>query len=239
MATPPEEQAFVMLGARAAIAGGMTYISEQVKALEDAVVNNTGLAFDLSKTIIESTCKVIIAERGKIPDKDDNLPKLFKTVSQLVPFLPTDAANDAAMRKSLQKTLNGMNTALQGVCELRNACGFASHGSAGSRTAIESAQALLAAQAADAIVGFLFRVHKQSLSHAQTPSLEYSSNPDFNDWIDEQCNPVIILNLDPYSPSDVLFSVDNEAYRILLAEYTVEDVTENISVNPEENEVHE
>lgn len=159
MATQPEEQTFVMLGARAAIAGGMAYISEQVKALEDAVVNNTGLAFDLSKPIIESTCKVIIVERGNVPDKDDDLPKLFKTVSQLVPFLPTDTTNDAEMRKSLQKTLNGMSTALQGVCELRNACGFASHGSAGPRTAMESAQALLAAQAADSIVGFLFRVH--------------------------------------------------------------------------------
>ena len=237
MAPPPEEQAFFMLGARAAIAGGMTHISEQVKALEDAVVNNTGLAFDLSKTIIESTCKVIIIKRGQTPDKDDDLPKLFRTVSNLVPFLPTNAANDAEMRKSLQQTLNGMSTALQGVCELRNACGFASHGSAGPRTVMESAQAILAAQAADAIVGFLFRVHKQSLLYVKTTSLEYSSNPDFNDWIDEHSDPVKILNLDPYHPSDVLFSVDQEAYRDLLAEF--KDVTEDDSAISDGNEVRE
>ncbi len=239
MATSPGEQAFIMLSARAAIAGGMTHITSQVEALEGAVATNLGLVFDLSKTIIESTCKAIIIERGSTFDKDDDLPKLFRMVSRLVPFLPTDAANDAEMRRSLQQTLNGMNTALQGVCELRNASGFASHGSASFRTAMESAQALLAAQAADAIVGFLFRVHKQSLSHTQIALLEYPSNPDFNDWIDIQCEPVTILDLDPYRPSEVLFSVDLEAYRDLLAGHVIEDVTEDGSATAEGNEVHE
>ena len=238
MATSSEEQAFVMLSARAAIAGGMTHITKQVEALEEAVANNPGYVFDLAKTIIESTCKTIIVERGTELDNDDDLPSLFKTVSRIVPFLPRDAANDDAARTSLFQTLNGMNTALQGVCELRNACGFASHGSAGPRTAMESAQALLAAQAADAIVGFLFRVHKQSLTRPQTNSFEYSGNPDFNDWIDEQCEMVKILNLDPYRPSEVLFNVDQEAYRNLLAESAVEDVVEESSATMDANEVH-
>jgi len=218
MATVPVEQAFVMHSARAAIANGMTYITKHVEELEGAVIDNPGYAFDLSKAIIESTCKHIMVERGYEPDKDDNLPKLFKATSQLLPFLPSGSANADDIRESLHKTLTGMSTAVQGICELRNACGFASHGSSGPRTAMESTQALLAAQAADAIVGFMFRVHKQSLVPAQK-AFEYSSNPDFNDWIDERCDPVKILNLDPYRPSEVLYNVDKEAYHDLFAGY--------------------
>ena len=54
---------FVMHGARAAMAGGMLHIEEQVKSIERAVTENPGLAFDLAKTVVESTCRSILAER--------------------------------------------------------------------------------------------------------------------------------------------------------------------------------
>jgi hypothetical protein len=109
------EFAFVMHGARAAVAGGLLHIEEQVKALELAVVQNTGLAFDLAKTLIESACKTVISERGGSFDKDDDVPKLFKAATLAVPFLPVPLASDSAARKSLVQTLSGLNTAVQGV----------------------------------------------------------------------------------------------------------------------------
>ena len=226
MALSPKESVFVMHGARAAVAGGLLHIEEQVKALELAVVENTGLAFDLAKTLIESACRTIIIERGNTFDKDDDLPKLFKAVSLMVPFLPVALAPDAAARKSLQQTLNGLNTAVQGVCELRNAFGFVSHGSEGPRLPMEGIQALLVAQAADAIIGFLYRVHRQDLTRPRTVSLDYVDNPDFNDWIDDQVDPIQILGLPPYRASEVLFNVDREAYRDLLAQYKAENETD-------------
>lgn len=226
MAVSSQEPAFVMHGARAAVAGGMVHIEEQVRALERAVVENTGLAFDLAKTLIESACRTIITEREGTFGKDDDLPKLFKTATLTVPFLPMALASDAGARKSLLQTLNGLNTALQGVCELRNAFGFASHGSEGQRPAMEGVQALLAAQAADAIVGFLYRVHRQDLSRPRSVPLEYDDHADFNEWIDEQSEPVQILALPPYRPSEVLFNVDLQAYRDLLTDYKSEEEAE-------------
>lgn len=219
METPASETTFVMHGARTAIVGGMLHIEEQVKAIELAVVQNTGLAFDLAKTLIESACKTILTERGGSFDKDDDLPRLFRKARQAVPFLPASLEGDAAARRSLEQTLNGLSTALQGVCELRNAFGFASHGSDSPRPAMEAIHATLAAQAADAIVGFLYSVHRQDLFKPRTPRLEYDDHADFNDWIDEQCVPVEILSLPPYRPSEVLFYVDQEAYRDLLADF--------------------
>jgi len=227
MAVSTNEPVFVMHGARAAVAAGMLHIEEQVKALELAVVENTGLAFDLARTLIESACKTILTERGSTFDKDDDLPKLFRAASLTVPFLPVALATDAAARKSLQQTLSGLSTAVQGVCELRNAFGFASHGSDATPPAMEGVQALLVAQAADAIIGFLYRVHRQDLSRPRSVPLEYDDRPDFNDWIDDQSEPVQILSLPPYRPSEVLFSVDREAYRDLLTDYEAEDEAED------------
>jgi len=231
MTVTANDLVFIMHGARTAVADGMLHIEEQVKALELAVAQNAGLAFDLAKTLVESACKTIITERGSLFDKDDDLPKLFKIVSNCVPFLPVALAGDTGARRSLQQTLSGLNTALQGVCELRNAFGFASHGSEGPRPVMEDIQALLVAQAADAIIGFLYRVHRQDLSRPKTIQLTYNDNPDFNDWLDEQCQEVHILSLPPYRPSDVLYSVDQEAYRDLMADYQAEVEAEN---QPEE-----
>jgi hypothetical protein len=228
------EPVFVMHGARAAVAGGMLHIEEQVKALELAVVENTGLAFDLARTLIESACKTIITERGNTFDKDDELPKLFRAAALAVPFLPAELASDASARKSLQQTLSGLSTALQGVCELRNAFGFASHGSAGPRPPMEGVQALLAAQAADAIIGFLYRVHRQDPTRPRSVSMAYDDHPEFNDWIDEQSEPVRILSLPPYQASDVLFNVDLEAYRDLLADYEADVAADEVAESADE-----
>ena len=221
------DNGFAMHGARAAVAGGMTHIEEQVKALELAVVQNTGLAFDLAKTLIESACKTIITERGATYDKDDELPRLFKQATKSVPFLPPSMSTDAAARKSLLQTLSGLSTAVQGICELRNAFGFASHGDDAPRPAMEGVQALLAAQAADAIIGFLHRVHRQDVSRPRSVRLEYKDNPELNEWIDQQNPPIQILALPAYKPSEVLFFVDEEAYRDLLANYKSEPEDEH------------
>ena len=228
MAVSSQEPAFVMHGARAAVAGGMVHIEEQVKALERAVVENTGLAFDLARTLIESTCRTIITERAGAFDQDDDLPRLFRTAFQLVPFLPLALASDSDARRSLLQTLSGLSTALQGICELRNTFGFASHGSDAPRPAMEGVQALLAAQAADTIVGFLYRVHRQDLSWPRSVPLEYDDHPDFNEWIDEQSELVQILALSPYQASEVLFSVDLEAYRDLLSDYKADVEAEKV-----------
>jgi hypothetical protein len=88
---------------------------------------------------------------------------------------------------------------------------------------MEGVQAMLAAQSADAIIGFLYRVHRQDLSRPRTVLLEYDDHLAFNEWVDDQCEPVQILSFPPYRPSEVLFNVDQEAYRELLADYESDD----------------
>jgi Abortive infection C-terminus len=221
MASDQPAYDFSMHGSRAAMADGLSHIEEQIKSIERAVVDNPGLAFDLSKTLVESTCRSILRERSISFEAADDLPKLFKAVTIHLPLLPATASSETEARKSLAQTLNGLHTALQGVCELRNAYGFASHGTDGSRQLMESVQALLAAQAADAIVGFLFRVHRQERPKRQ--AMQLGDHREFNVYIDESNAMIKIFDLE-YRPSEVLFSVDQGAYRDLLAGFSLEGV---------------
>ena len=209
---------FVMHGARDAIAGGLAHVEQQVKSIEQAVSENPGLAFDLAKTLIESVCRAVLSERAIAYTEDDDLPKLFKTAASHLPFLPPTASGEAEARDSLRKTLGGLSTAIQGICELRNQCGFASHGSDKARPAMESVQALLAAEAADTIVGFLHRVHRQDRTPPVSPRPRYDDNPEFNDSVDEFHGTIRIYDVE-FRPSEVLFQMEPESYRVYLAEF--------------------
>lgn len=212
---------FAMHGARDAVAGGLTHVDQQVKSIEQAVAENPGLAFDLAKTLVESVCRAVLGERNITFNEDDDLPKLFRTASQHLPFLPPTASGEAGVRDSLKRTLGGLSTAIQGICELRNQCGFASHGSGASRPPMESVQALLAAEAADTIVGFLHRVHRQDRTPPPSPRALYTDNLAFNDSMDETHGMIRIFEVE-FRPSEVLFQMEPESYRVYLAEFDEE-----------------
>jgi len=212
---------FAMHGARAAIEGGLSHIEEQIKSIELAVVENPGLAFDLAKTVVESACKTILRERKISFEPNDGLPRLFRAVTMNLSVLPIALSGDAEARRSLAQTLGGLHTSLLGVCELRNSFGFASHGSGEPRPVMESVQALLAAQAADAIIGFLYRIHRQERAPVKASKLVFDDNEPFNAYVDEANAVVRIFDLE-YRASEVLFNCDQEAYRDLLSGFEPE-----------------
>jgi hypothetical protein len=213
LATP-----FVMHGAHDAVAGGLTHVEQQVKSIEQAVAENPGLAFDLTKTLVESVCRAVLGERNITFSEDDDLPKLIMAASLHLPFLPPTASGEAGVRDSLRRTLGGLNTAIQGLCELCNQCGFASHGSGAPRPPMESVQALLAAEAADTIVGFLHRVHRQDRTPPPSPQAMYVDNQAFNDFVDETHGMIRIYEIE-FRPSEVLFQMEPESYSVYLAEF--------------------
>jgi hypothetical protein len=160
----------------------------------------------------------VLTERSISFGEADDLPKLFKTATSSLAFLPPEVSGAVEVRQSLSQTLNGLHTALQGICELRNRCGFASHGSGSARPAMESVQAMLAAEAADAIVGFLHRVHRQDRTPRPSPRAFYNANEAFNDSVDEAHGMIRIFEVE-FRPSEVLYEMEPESYRVYLAEF--------------------
>jgi hypothetical protein len=86
---------------------------------------------------------------------------------------------------------------------------------------MESVQALMAAEAADTIVGFLHRVHRQERTLPPSPRALYDDNARFNDSVDESHGMIRIFDIE-LRPSEILFQMEPESYRIYLAEFAGE-----------------
>ena len=230
MTSGSDTRLFQMLGAREACDAGWQHIQQQINTLEEAVDANPGLAFDLAKTLLESVCKTVLEERKCIYDDRWDLPKLLKETLDRIRLVPEQIAAEERISNSLQKTVRGLQTVVQGICELRNTHGFASHGKGPTFHQLDRAHALLVARATDTIVNFLFRAYQNySASTPQAP-LTYEDNAKFNQYIDENNETVRIFDL-RYKPSEVLFRLDIQAYEDLLMQFT-EQLETDITGDP-------
>ena len=218
--------AFQMHGAREILqlSVGAVVIERHISALEDAVESNPSLAFDLARSLVESICKTILVDRGDTPEGLGFRDLLRRTYSvcQLVPDSHTAKLK---VITSIQNIIEGFETVIQAFTDLRHSEGMASHGKATFAVQLENAQARLAAQSADTIVRYLYIAHKNYQTPAQVRQLRYDDNSEFNDYIDENNDPVQIFEL-TYQPSEVLFNVDQDAYRNILAEYAPGELAE-------------
>jgi len=220
--------AFAMHGAREILdlTAGAVHIEQQILALEDAVVANPGLAFDLSKTLIESVCKTILRDRGQAVADEDDLPKLFGATLERLRVLPDTHTADRETGRTIRKTIGALHSVVQGICELRNRMGFASHGKLAETQPLESVQAELVARAADAVVSFLFKAHRSyAVPSAKPKRIEYADNEAFNAFVDDSHQPINVFSFS-YRPSEVLYSVDYQAYVDSLNSYLSEQADE-------------
>lgn len=219
---PPSER-FQMVGSRASMLEGPVpdIIEQQIQALEDAIEQVPDFAFDLAKTLVETICKTILEDIGRPADPSWDAPKIMRETTTYLSLIPRNHPDPSKTRDSIKKTLNGLHTAVQGICELRNGYGIASHGRDGFSARLDLRQATLAAQAADTIVSFLYRTHRDALAQSPGARVYYDDHGDFNDAFDRD-NDLIRLGDLELLPSRVLFHTDREAYRAALNEYLAE-----------------
>ncbi len=201
------------------ITAGAVHIEQQVQALELAITeNNSGLAFDLAKALVESVCITILKDRGCESTKKDDLPGLLKETIKQLQLVPDTHPDGKTRTESLKRIASGLTNTIAGICELRNDEGFASHGKdAYTLQILEPVQVHLVARAADAIVNFLFKAHKNYIAQPSN-RIRYQDNPEFNRYLDDAHDPILILGLS-YSPSEILFNLDRNAYYDSLIDY--------------------
>lgn len=214
---------FLMVGTRAAVLDGPTAeaIEQQIHAIENALTSVPDFAFDLSKTLVESVCKTVLADIGQPADQNWNAPKLLKETTSRLSLLPRNHPDPAKARDSVAKTINGLLQTIQGLCELRNGFGMASHGRDSFAARLGLRHATLAAQAADTIVSFLYRIHRDSLAQTPGARVYYEDHADFNEVFDRDNEPIRLGDVE-LLPSRVLFHVDGEAYKAALNEHLAE-----------------
>jgi hypothetical protein len=230
----PEELTFEfkMLGAREVLTAGAQHLERQIIALEGAVRENPGLAFDLARSLVETSCKTILKDRDHDTLDDADLPRLLKETLKKMRLAPDDCDDNTNVNDKLRKMTGGLLTVIDGICWLRTNQGFASHGRDAYATQLESVQAQLAARSADAIVNFLFKVHKGDSFNGCSARIAYSDNSQFNSYIDENNEIVRIFGLE-FSPSEVLYHTDFQAYRDNLIEHNANKTEDEYSGNGE------
>lgn len=214
---------FQMVGARAALADGpiAEAIEQQINAIENTLESIPDFAFDLSKTLVESVCKTVLADIGQPADPNWDAPKLLRETTNRLSLLPRNHPDPQRARESVEKTIRGLLQTIQGLCELRNNYGMASHGRDSFTARLDVRQATLAAQAADTIVSFLYRIHRDAMSQTPGARVYYEDHADFNEAFDRDYE---IIRFGPLGllPSRVLFHTDHEAYKAALNEFIAE-----------------
>ena len=220
---PPDRSGFQMVGVRSAILEGTVSkaIEQQIDAIEKALASVPDFAFDLSKALVESVCKTVLTDIGQPVDPKWDMPKLLKETTHWMALLPRDYPDPAKPRSSLQKTIGGLLQTIQGLCELRNRHGFASHGRDVDSARLDVRHAILAAQAADTIVSFLYRIHRDARAQIPGARVYYEDHADFNETFDRDNEPIQLGGVE-LLPSRVLFHGDREAYKVALNEYLAE-----------------
>ena len=214
---------FQMVGARSAMLEGPIAepIEQHIEAIENALENVPDFAFDLSKTLIESVCKTVLSDMGQPADRNWDAPKLLRETTNRLNLLPRNHPDAARARGSVEKALRGMLQTVQGLCEFRNSYGMASHGRDAFSARLGLRQATLAAQAADTIVSFLYRTHREARRQNPGARIYYEDHGNFNEAFDNDNETIRVSDLG-LRPSEVLFRGDPEAYKAALSEHVAE-----------------
>ncbi|WP_185734476.1 abortive infection family protein [Burkholderia sp. Bp9031] len=238
--TPIAQVRFQMVGARAALADGPVAeaIEQQINAIENTLDSLPDFAFDLSKTLVESVCKTVLADIGQPADPNWDAPKLLRETTNRLSLLPRNHPDPQRARESVEKTIRGLLQTIQGLCELRNNYGMASHGRDSFTARLDLRQAMLAAQAADTIVSFLYRIHRDALIQTPGARVYYEDHADFNEAFDRDYEVIRFGELE-LLPSRVLFHGDREAYKAALNEFIAERDGMNGGDNANANEALE
>ncbi len=210
-------------------------IEQQVQAIENALESIPDFAFDLSKTLVESVCKTVLADIGHTADSKWDAPRLLRETTNRLNLLPRGHPDPAKARNSIERTIRGLLQTIQGLCELRNDYGMASHGRDHLSARLGLRQATLAAQSADTIASFVYRVHRDALIRTPGERIYYEDHADFNDSFDRENEAVRVGGVE-LEPSYVLYRADEEAYKAALNEYLTENGDTDADEEPVDQE---
>lgn len=224
-----ENRAFQMTGARSILdhTGGAIQIRQQVEAIEGVVHDHPALVFDLAKSLVETICKTILEDLDVDYNNNSDAPELLKKTMAQLRLSPSEHESPSKVAESIKKTVNGLMTTVHGLCELRNREGMASHGREAFSSNLEPMQAILAASAADVVSSFLWNVHKSYSPTEQPERLSYGDNSEFDEWVDQNHEPPVMIFELLFQHSEILFRLDIQAYSEMLNDFIA---------NPEQDE---
>lgn len=137
------------------------HLAEQIRRMESAVATDPSLAIGTAKELVETCCKTILAERGRVLPGTPDISTLTKETMKALSLVPDGIPDVAKGADVIRRLLSNLGTIGNGLAELRNLYGTG-HGKHGHVTGLGPRHAKLAVGAAATLVTFLFETHSET-----------------------------------------------------------------------------
>ena len=183
-----------------------THFDEYFKLLdiiEEHEINNPDICIETCKALIEGISKTILVNiddsRNKETIDKDDLPKLFSTVSSLLPQKCPDIEGDF---------VNRFGQIIKTIGEIRNRRSDISHGRMAPKFIYSSAKfASTVVNMTDSMLEYILE-HYFAIPLESNSILEYEKLSEYNDWLDDSTDfPIKTVRY-----SKLLFENDREEY---------------------------
>lgn len=136
------------------------HMLDQIRRMEASVESDPSLAIGTAKELIETCCKTILAERGKLISGTPDVSTLTKETLKELKLVPEGVPDAARGADVIKRLLSNLGTIGNGLAELRGLYGTG-HGKHGSTSGLGTRHAKLAVGAAATLSVFLFETHKE------------------------------------------------------------------------------
>lgn len=136
------------------------HLTEHIQRIEASVDTDPALAIGSAKELLETCCKTILEERGKLPEGSPDLPKLAKLTFAELKLLPENVPDAARGAASIKQLLSNLATVSHSLAEIRNLYGTG-HGRGGKAKGLGRRHARLAVGAATTLAMFLMDTHRE------------------------------------------------------------------------------
>jgi hypothetical protein len=194
-------------------------IQEQVEVIEASYPDKPGTMVAFCKTIIETTCKTILKDRGIEPDPLIKFTELAALTRKSIGLeKPNPGVEDEKIRKNIGMITGGVGQIVEGLGNIRSSDAGFGHGAEAYAPMLGIEFAELLVRAADAVVGLFFKTHMKGKLNHPLERPQYGDYQDFDDWIDGDYGPFEVLEV-PLIASEALFRTDQKAYKSALVEF--------------------
>lgn len=174
------------------------------------------LVLENCKALIESVCKTIL----------DDLKEPYGS-AETIQVLVSKACAKMACLPQTGDLARSFMTVAQRLGEFRNAFSTVGHGQSvhkleENKNKIIGASVIFLVNSIEQLAIFLIAVYQEEYPQHIQSQLRYEDNNKFNEDFDEQIEMIEIGKYGPYSPSEILYYIDETAYKSELANFSKE-----------------
>jgi hypothetical protein len=169
------------------------------------------LVLESCKSLIESICRTILEDLEETPSATESLQSLVSKTCEKMGCL-----------SNTKDLVRSFVTVAQRLGEFRNDFAVVGHGASvyqleERRSKITKVSTYFMISTVEQLAVFLIAVYQEEYPLQKQAKIRHEDNPDFNAKFDELVEPINIGDYGPYSPSELLFNIDIDAYKTELS----------------------